>query len=133
MKGKNEKVQEDFQRTKTQRFTLPCSEEWKKPRFVRLDGLPYSEEWENSKDSIRWASDLWEKRNQDSFNCLGSVSRVGFRKTEESRFVRVGFRGSEKGELRFSWLLKIEETKIRKFWWASEERKRTKICKYYES
>ncbi|CAB5381731.1 unnamed protein product [Rhizophagus irregularis] len=64
------------------------------PRIkIRSGGLSCSEEWKNQ-DSLRWASDLWEKRNQDSFGGLPTFGKRGikicsvgseFRRTEKNQ------------------------------------------------
>ncbi|GET61137.1 hypothetical protein RIR_jg21983.t3 [Rhizophagus irregularis DAOM 181602=DAOM 197198] len=85
------------------------------PKFGRSGGLPCSEEWENSKDSIGWASKE-RKTKKPRFVSLG-----GLLKNENPKIHSfVSFRGSGKGELRFGWLLKprfvqrrTEKTKIR--------------------
>ncbi|EXX52291.1 hypothetical protein RirG_254290 [Rhizophagus irregularis DAOM 197198w] len=70
--------------------SIGCSEERENSK-IRSGGYPYSEELENFKDLIWWASEE--------------------RKTKKPKFVRSGE------------LLKNENPKIRKFRWASDERK----------
>ncbi|GET56890.1 hypothetical protein RIR_jg42063.t1 [Rhizophagus irregularis DAOM 181602=DAOM 197198] len=93
-----------------------ASEVWKNQvSFGHSGGLPCSKEWENSKDLIEWASEEWKTKK------LRFVSKIGWafeeRKPKDS----------------FGWLLKPRFVRPFGFRWASEERKRTKICKYYES
>ncbi|PKK68007.1 hypothetical protein RhiirC2_782808 [Rhizophagus irregularis] len=133
---KNGKPKNSFRRAfEEQKFKdslsgrLLCSEELNKLRFVRSDGLPCSEEQENSK--IRSGglpcSEKWEnskdsdvgfrpsgKEEPRFFGRSGSVSRVGFRKMEESRFISSGgLSRIGKRRTKFGWLLNIEGIKIR--------------------
>ncbi|CAB4494534.1 unnamed protein product [Rhizophagus irregularis] len=70
------------------------------------------------KDSIGWASDLWEKRNQDSIGWSGLLT-FGKRRTK-IRKSRVSQVSSEERK----------KPKIRKFRWIAKEQSKIRIYEY---
>ncbi|CAB4426962.1 unnamed protein product [Rhizophagus irregularis] len=171
-KPKDSQVREGFRRTKTQRFTFGVSgglpKNGKTQRFTigwaslfrrtektKIRKIGWASVFRRTgkfQDSIGWASDLREKRNQDSY--LRILDRVGFRPSgkEEPRFDRVGFRPSGKEEPRFvsfelasdlrkkwnqdsSQVSRVsskerKKPKIRKFGWIAKERSKIHIYEY---
>ncbi|GET57137.1 hypothetical protein GLOIN_2v1469926 [Rhizophagus irregularis DAOM 181602=DAOM 197198] len=76
--------------------------------FGHSGGLPCSEEWENSKDSIEWASEE-RKTKKLRFDRVQLASETKIRKYE---FVRLGFGGLLKNEkeLRFINVFELKST-----------------------
>ncbi|GET62000.1 hypothetical protein RIR_jg12142.t2 [Rhizophagus irregularis DAOM 181602=DAOM 197198] len=87
----------------------------RKPKDSRLSRLSCSEE--RKKPRFDWMGFHIPKNRKIPKIRSDGLLTFGKRETKIRLTVRVwvGFRESEKGELRFSWLPKIEETKIYKF------------------
>ncbi|GET62001.1 hypothetical protein RIR_jg12142.t1 [Rhizophagus irregularis DAOM 181602=DAOM 197198] len=123
MKGKNERENERVKRKgsggllkngKPKDSFRRASKE-RKPKDSRLSRLSCSEE--RKKPRFDWMGFHIPKNRKIPKIRSDGLLTFGKRETKIRLTVRVwvGFRESEKGELRFSWLPKIEETKIYKF------------------